>query len=1155
MGKKKTNKPTGLSIKRNGNNFICTWNRGEKYDSQKFEYNVGGKSWPDGKVKKDTTKFTFVWNAAVSLSMFKCRVSGTNNKKKSETVSKQFDIKPPKNPTAAVVYNNDVQDPRVTFAWSVENKSDSAEWFYRVAWHTRLVDNNDSKKTTSWSSWVYSTSASSSYVQSENSTVIYAPNASHKREFEIIAYGPGGQSTKITKSYTYAKPPKPEIAENNGCILTPTGTGGYLCELEWNSNESSKYPIDSMDVQYLIATPRVISTYNYNRATDVNANNYASKKSTLYTRIGDDDAYAVYTLVDQNSTFNKSTAYYYRSAEEEETEVVVPTGSLSWKTVGTFFPKQGNYTSTFQTTVAQTKKKKKVYKKRLKKTTLKTKKGSKVTATVPRDASSVNAFDFVIDQFLEENQVIFVRIVSKHGPENQDTASEPYLCDDNFGLYSLSAPTNVTITPPSNDRITVTARNNCSISNSFLIISCEETVDNVSTVTDIGYILPEDNGSKTVNLPAGVTNYSIGVRTAIGKPNEPIQDSTRSYEYYVNSDETNIHIESETSWIKGSTMPAPPSFIELSHVELGTIHVKWDWDWKEADSAELSWSNYKNAWESTSEPSYYSITNLYNGEWNITNLELGSTYYVRIRLKKRFGESELVSRWSDLTDQSTIFLSAAPAIPSLEISPSFINPGGSFTAIWTYISTDNTLQQSATLAIVEDDDTKTTIDNVGTEQTLFVDTKKYEATKNWEAGTTVNLAAMVVSESSSSSKWSETVPLEIVAPATCSIESATFTSSTETEEAVTPDSDEPVEVEVTFDNVLTHLPLEILVTGAGEQGTTTITIERFDSFVQPGPDDNEFKGYKGEIIYAASYTGESVFRIVKDDPRFFGSLDEGAPYTLRATIKDEHNQTDFDYVNFLVNWDHDATMPEAELEYITDNEGNTAAKINILGDTGYSEGDVIDIYRLSADKPTLIYSGGAFRKSNNEFQSYIDPYPTIGIFGGYRIVYRTFNNDYIDSDGNLAFLDLDYEADIPIYKVEYNIINFGGEELNLMYNVDLSSSWDKDFTETKYLGGSVQGDWNPAVSRTGSISATVITSDLDTIKGLRRLAVYTGICHIRTLDGSNYNANIDVSEDLGYQQYYDTTGAMVKILSYTLNITRVDSIGMEGMTLEDWEEL
>ena len=62
---------------------------------------------------------------------------------------------------------------------------------------------------------------------------------------------------------------------------------------------------------------------------------------------------------------------------------------------------------------------------------------------------------------------------------------------------------------------------------------------------------------------------------------------------------------------------------------------------------------------------------------------------------------------------------------------------------------------------------------------------------------------------------------------------------------------------------------------------------------------------------------------------------------------------------------------------------------------------------------------------------------------------------------------------------------------------------------------------------------------------MRRLAVYPGIAHVRSKDGSSYAANVNVSDQISY----NVAG---KQLDVSLNITRVDPEGFEGLTYEQW---
>jgi hypothetical protein len=177
--------------------------------------------------------------------------------------------------------------------------------------------------------------------------------------------------------------------------------------------------------------------------------------------------------------------------------------------------------------------------------------------------------------------------------------------------------------------------------------------------------------------------------------------------------------------------------------------------------------------------------------------------------------------------------------------------------------------------------------------------------------------------------------------------------------------------------------------------------------------------------------------------------------------------------------------------------------------------------------------------------TYVDPYPAIGEFGGHRIVYRTADGDYITAENEIAWLDITAE-DGDALNIVYSLIDFEGEQIEFYYDVTHSNTWEKDFKETRYLGGSVTGDWNKAIGRTASLKGSTITiKDQDTMRKFRRLAAYPGICHIRTVDGSSFKCDIQVSEDRRYD-------ANIIRAEYSLSVTRVDPEELDGLTYAEW---
>lgn len=778
---------------------------------------------------------------------------------------------------------------------------------------------------------------------------------------------------------------------------------------------------------------------------------------------------------------------------------------------------------------------------------------SPTTAVTMAQQGATNAVSFPIDSTLGLDQALYARVNSTH------SLSTTYGTWTFVSAGALKAPTLTSVvTDPLTFRATVTATNNSAVTDSFLAI-LYRTAAEPDDFAVLG-VIPYGSTSVTVQCPDWTDQtIQFGVYAVAGSYTATTRaDGVGSYEVTAN-------MASDIVWQAG-TMPNAPSAISATPTSVtGSVKVSWNWSWADADSAVVSWADHEDAWESTDEPNEYTVSNVHASEWIIAGLETGKRWYIRVRLVNGTGDGAIYGPWSKI---ETIDLSSAPSIPTLDLSAGIIPTNGSVSAYWAYVSNDGTGQAYAEIteatvdgngiqygvyALTED----TVVDNnktyyeltggvyvpqtpVGTEDpealgwyeivpAIIAQTETaqhvtiYAEDVGWHQDETHYLCVRVVSASGRvSDDWSDPVPVTIAEPLTATITSTSLVPTTETVDGVTR----------TY-NALTAMPLDVTITGAGTGGTTTLVIERAADYHIDRPDGTDFNGYEGETIFVASQTGEAQMSV--DREALLGSLDDGAPYRIVATVEDGLGQADTATLDFEVTWAHQAVMPTGTAS-ISDN----VALITPTEPAGYVLGDTVDIYRLSADRPELIVEGGAFDTT------YVDPYPAIGQYGGHRLVYKTIDGDYITSGNDIAWLDLGAD-DGDILDIDYTIINFASEEIHLRLNQDVSNSWDKDFKETKYLGGSVQGDWNKGYQRSGSVKGLVVTlDDPNTIRQFKSLATWDGICHIRTPEGSSYACDIQVSDDMSYS-------SAGKAYSVTLNITRVDSEDLDGQEYSVWD--
>lgn len=714
------------------------------------------------------------------------------------------------------------------------------------------------------------------------------------------------------------------------------------------------------------------------------------------------------------------------------------------------------------------------------------------------DTASTDAATFATAQRCGENQCMWVRVNNQH--DNDVTTGAPILA----AVGALSDPTGLSVDyNTSTYRATVTATNNVSIGGCFLAVRYYSAKYPSGFV--IG-IIPSSQTSVTVQCPTYAGAVSFGVQAIVGS-------------YTTGTRTGGVTTYAVTAKMKstivrdGGSVPVPPTGITLNQTDtVGTVRITWNWTWTAATACEISWADHEDAWESTEQPSTYEVTNLHASAWNVAGLETGKTWYFRLRLSTDTdGQNKTYGAYSPVY---SIDLASAPAIPVLTLSAGVIPQNGSVTASWSFTSGDGTAQAEAIVAEVVGN---SYVERARTKSAQNVVIRASRA--GWSTGQTHTLVVKVTSRSGRESGWSDPVNIAIADPISIDITQTSLVEQT----IVDGDVSRTVQS-------LTVMPMTLTVTGAGYTGTTSVIIERAEDYHLDRPNETDYNGFLGETIAIRTYTGEAQITIADTD--LLGRLDDGAAYRIIATVQDDYGQSAEEMLDFEVHWAHQAVMPEAEVE-IDDDE--LIAKITIGTPTGTEAGDSCDIYRLSADRPELIYTGAEFG------ETYVDPFPTIGEHGGYRVVLVTGNGDYITEDNEFAWVDIEGGTSLM-----QTVIDFGKARITLDKNLEVSSSWEKSFTETKYLGGSIQGDWNPAVSRTSSVSAVGVTLvDQDAIRDMRLLAVYSGICHIRTPEGSSYPANVEVSEN-----YSHGTGG--NVATYDLKITRVDAEGLDGVPIEDW---
>lgn len=1035
--------PSGLTVERNKDKYVISWKLPKKYKAQELYYTIdGGAKHAIAVTKTDTTKTEtiaksgFYPKTATKATNILFSVRGKVGSKWSDETKKTYSISTPPKPVVVANYSNenestttfdfaiDWSDPTVAGADSYSVSKDTTNaMFTNFQWWTSLLPNSEleSDQVTTWQETGTMTDDTDSTYKTITETTPFSGSYSYTRYFKVVARGPAGDSKPAYGKHVYAFP---NAAKNVKASAVPLENGqGYRISASWTADETKSRPIDSILVQYAIATP---------------------------------------------------TSSYTDSSGVRKTTLSVPTiEESSWQT------------------------------------------GATVKDTTDSNGD-VDGAVFVVSPLLTADKCIFVRVVTKH--DNKSSYSNVVFVDKGYG--ALTAPVISSSSISNSNVATITLTNGSALTASFVGIYYR--TDLATTPQLVGIWPAGRSAALTVQLPdpGEADNVSLGVQTFVADytPISAAQSGVTNYAV------TNIKMQSSGIVWDSRSVPKPPTKIELSSPRTGVVRITWDWAWQAANGVELSWADHDDAWESTDGPQTYVLEDTRASAWNVAGLDVGMWYF-RIRLFKVDGEATTYGTYSDI---KSIKLASSPATPVLTLSPTIVTPDGKVTCYWAFTATDGDEQVQADICEATLSDTGaatygTKVAKASNEQYKTLDIKSL----GWAAGTKHFLAVKVVTASGEeSNNWSVPKPVQVLSPITCTISSTSLTSRT---------------VETVPRKFLTSMPLTVTATGAGKDGTITYILERAEDYHLDRPDESEASGFAGETIAIIQKSADNTnstpnysVSIGMDD--LLGPLDDGAKYNLIAIAQDSYGQTSKAGIEFQVDWSHQAIVPSATIEV---NNEDMAVFITPVAPTGTATGDTCDIYRLSPDKPELIVSNAAFGTK------YVDPYPSLGKSGGHRIVFRTATGDYITSTNEFAWTDYT-AAENDVVDVFATVIDFGEDQVVLPYDLSLNNTWSKDFTKTKYLGGSIQGDWNFGVDRTGSVKGRVaVEHDPELVSVIRKLANYAGICHVRTPDGSSYAANVDVTEDREEKK-------INMIASFSFNITKVDAQSLDGMLYTDW---
>ena len=229
-------------------------------------------------------------------------------------------------------------------------------------------------------------------------------------------------------------------------------------------------------------------------------------------------------------------------------------------------------------------------------------------------------------------------------------------------------------------------------------------------------------------------------------------------------------------------------------------------------------------------------------------------------------------------------------------------------------------------------------------------------------------------------------------------------------------------------------------------------------------------------------------------------LYDGGSYVISVQTTESVAKLASDTVDlaFTVDYAHKAATPPSEVEVVPDVE-TRSVRINLaepFDPQVVGDGDVYDVYRKTQDGYDLIASnvpaGG-------------NVYDTFAPFGNVDLAYRVCARTV---DGSIAFKDFSYRMDVRGTRFDWDNMS-----VELPWNVETSDSYAKSFEARSHADGSVNGYYDKAVTRTGTLSTDIMKiREQGTLELVRALGNYAGACFCRTDKGAAFQCNAELSE-------------------------------------------
>lgn len=553
-----------------------------------------------------------------------------------------------------------------------------------------------------------------------------------------------------------------------------------------------------------------------------------------------------------------------------------------------------------------------------------------------------------------------------------------------------------------------------------------------------------------------------------------------------------------------------------------SLKVVIGWDSDDSNGTEISWSEHGDAWQSTEQPSTYNVPDIWedvdergqpdpivqekqhSASLVIRGLSEGVAYYVKARRYFNDGDKTIYADAYATTSESTYPITITTALQKVYLlAPQYVSRGEGVRVSWTY---DSDAEQKAWILYRHAAETKTVIasgeDNLGS---TALDKEVLEDID------------------------------EIVLSVSVSVGNEHVESEPSTVKVVDP----PV-LEAVTDSILKSQPMRFYA--ACDSSEVDLVAKVYSRGISSGTPDGEKVQTYGDVIWSSKL---SPTWVLNEDGRYYAvvalpeKLDfmNGGVYTLETTVVSTTSgvSSEMSEMTFEVDWAHQAHLPGPETS-VSPNSTTMSALIYVDKPDNWQQGDVYDIYRVSNDSVDIIAEGQEYGTRARDNWA---PFgKSVGLY--YRIANRT-------KDGDVQWED--YVYDLYGYQLRFD---WGaGEHVDLPYNLQLKSQYDKNYEMHTHLDGTTSGHWNPGFKKTDNFTTKLVRVEDNLVANqLRSLGEYPGPAFVRTPDGGAYQANVTVS---GIDNNYDDLLLGITVKAERHSLTDMYRLQMNDVeVLEEW---